>query len=301
VSARPETRVALTGEEPQEVERFAEIASAAVYDAGIAQGEDQAGKEYWDGLWTDAALPEPIDHTDADFRNRPERVMAEYLHGCLGDLDPGSRLLEVGCARSPWLPYFAHRYGFRVTGLDYSEPGCAAERRVLRRAEVDGEVIEADMFDPPPELLGSFDVVVSFGVIEHFAKTTSALSAIGSLTKPGGLVITTVPNMTGAIGWLQRQLNPAVFDIHVPLDAPALAHAHRLADLQVERSDYLLSTNFGVVNLHGLSPSRRNRLAAAGLLHLTRLSKLAWITEERIGHLPETQMFAAHVACCARR
>jgi 2-polyprenyl-3-methyl-5-hydroxy-6-metoxy-1,4-benzoquinol methylase len=267
----------------------------------IAQGQDQAGREYWDGLWAEAVLPEPIDHADTDFRNRPDRVMAEYLHDCLGDLKPGSRLLEIGCARSPWLPYFADRYGFSVTGLDYSEPGCAAEREVLRRAGVEAEVIDADMFDPPPELLGSFDVVVSFGVVEHFASTASALSAVGSLTKPGGLVITTVPNMTGAIGWVQRKLNAKVFDIHVPLDAPALAHAHRLAELQVETSDYLLSTNFGVVNLHGLSPTGRNRLAAAGLLQLTRLSKLAWIAEGRIGHLPETRMLAAHVACCARR
>jgi SAM-dependent methyltransferase len=267
----------------------------------IAQGDDQAGKGYWDGLWADAALPEPVDHTDTDFRNRPDQVVAEYLHDCLGDLNPGSRLLEVGCARSPWLPYFARRYGFCVTGLDYSEPGCAAKRRVLGRAEVDGEVIEADMFDPPPQLLSSFDVVVSFGVVEHFSKTASALSALGSLAKPGGLVITTVPNMTGVIGWLQRRLNPAVFDIHVPLDAPALANAHRLAELQVERSGYLLSTNFGVVNLRGLTPTRRNRLAATGLLQLTRLSKLLWIAEGRIEHLPATRMLAAHVACCARR
>lgn len=267
----------------------------------IAQGDDQAGVEYWDDLWADPDLPEPVDHTDTDFRNRQDQVAAEYLHGCLGDLKPGSRLLEVGCARSPWLPYFARRYGFSVTGLDYSEPGCAAERKVLERADVDGEVIEADMFDPPPELLGSFDAVVSFGVVEHFAKTASALSALRSLAVPGGLVITTVPNMTGVNGWVQRRLNPAVFDIHVPLDATALADAHRLAGLQVESSRYLLSTNFGVVNLNGLPPTRGTRLAATGLLQLTRLSKLAWIAEGRIGRLPETRMLSAHVGCCARR
>jgi cyclopropane fatty-acyl-phospholipid synthase-like methyltransferase len=31
-----------------------------------------------------------------------------------------SRLLEIGCARSAWLPYFAQEFGIDVSGLDYS-------------------------------------------------------------------------------------------------------------------------------------------------------------------------------------
>lgn len=262
---------------------------------------DQAGRDYWDSVWTDADLPAPVDHTDPHFRNYVNRALAAYFDRALAALPPAARLLEVGCARSEWLPYFAQRYPVTVTGLDYSEPGCAAEREVLRRAGVSGDVIHADLFDPPAETLGAFDAVLSFGVVEHFEDTTGCIEAIGHFARPGGIVVTTIPNMTGFVGLLQRVVNPAVFAIHVPLTAPALAEAHRNAGLRVESSGYLLSTNFGVVNLHGVSDSPRTRRIAAALLQLTRVSKLAWMIEGRSRPLPATRAFAPYAACCARR
>jgi 2-polyprenyl-3-methyl-5-hydroxy-6-metoxy-1,4-benzoquinol methylase len=262
---------------------------------------DQAGRDYWDSVWTDAELPAPVDHADPNFRNYINRVLAAYLDRPLAALPPGARLLEVGCARSAWLPYFARRYPLTVTGIDYSEPGCAAEREVLRRADVKGEVIHADLFDPPAHTLGAFDAVLSFGVVEHFEDTAGCIEAIARFAKPGGIVVTTIPNMTGCVGLLQRLFNPAVFAIHVPLTAPALAEAHRSAGLRVESSGYLLSTNFGVVNLHGLPDSPRTRGFAAALLQLTRLSKLVWMLEGRFRPLPATRAFAPYAVCCARR
>jgi cyclopropane fatty-acyl-phospholipid synthase-like methyltransferase len=100
----------------------------------MAPENDQAGRDYWDGVWTDTDLPTPVDPTDRDFRNYVNRRLAAYFDQALATLFPGARVLEVGCARSAWLPYFARRYPITVTGLDYSEPGCAAERELLRRA-----------------------------------------------------------------------------------------------------------------------------------------------------------------------
>jgi 2-polyprenyl-3-methyl-5-hydroxy-6-metoxy-1,4-benzoquinol methylase len=262
---------------------------------------DQAGRDYWDSVWMDAELPAPVDHTDQDFRNYLNRRLADYFDRVLAALPPGARLLEVGCGRSAWLPYFARRYPVTVAGIDYSEPGCAAEREVLRRAGVSGEVIHADLFDPPAETLGAFDAVLSFGVVEHFEDTTGCIEAIARFAKPGGIVVTTIPNLTGSVGLLQRVINPDVFAIHVPLTAPALAEAHRNAGLRVESSGYLLSTNFGVANLHGVPDSFRARCFAAALLQLTRVSKLVWMFEGRYRPLPATRTFAPYAACCARR
>ena len=262
---------------------------------------DRAGKGYWDGVWADVAVPTPVDHTDPHFRNRVNRVFAAFFDRALNGLAPGSWLLEVGCARSEWLPYFARRYPMTVTGLDYSEDGCALEREVLRRAGVDGDVLHSDLFTPPPESLEAFDAVVSLGVVEHFDDTAACIEAIARLAKPGGVVITVIPNMAGAQGLLQRVANPSVFDIHVPLTASNLANAHRRAGLAVEESKYLLSTNFGVVNLHGRKKTTGTRLLERLLLQLTRISKLAWIFEDRFGPLPATRTFAPYVGCWARR
>jgi 2-polyprenyl-3-methyl-5-hydroxy-6-metoxy-1,4-benzoquinol methylase len=264
-------------------------------------GNDQAGRLYWDSVWTDAELPEPIDPSDSHFRNRLNRVFAAYFDRVLVDLPPGARLLEVGCARSQWLPYFAQKYSVNVSGIDYSEVGCTAEQEILRRAKVTGEVIHADLFDPPHELFDAFDVVVSLGVVEHFQDTAACIRAIARFVKPGGAMITTIPNMTGSLGFVQRAVNRAVFEIHQPLTASALARAHRDAGLRVETTGYLVSTNYGVANLHGLPESLRTRCLRFVLLQLTRLSKLAWIFEDRFKPLPATRMFGAYVACSAQR
>lgn len=262
---------------------------------------DLAGRDHWNGVWTDAELPVPIDHTDTHFRNYVNRALAAYFDRVLATLPSAARLLEVGCARSQWLPYFARRYSLTVTGLDYSEPGCVAAREMLSRAGVSGEVIHADLFDPPAETLGAFDAVLSFGVVEHVEDTAACIETIARFARPGGIVVTTIPNMTGSVGLLQRVVNPAVFAIHVPLTATALAEAHRNAGLQVESSGYLISTNFGVINLQGLPDSPRTRRFAAVLLQLTRLSKLAWMIEDRWRPLPATRVLAPYAACCARR
>jgi SAM-dependent methyltransferase len=62
---------------------------------------------------------------------------------------------------------------------------------VLDAAGVPGEIVCADLFAPPPHLLAQFDVVVSFGVVEHFDDTAACVAACARLVKPGGLMVTT--------------------------------------------------------------------------------------------------------------
>lgn len=263
--------------------------------------EDRAGAAYWDGVWREADLPRPVDPGDHHFRNRMNRVFAAYFDPILSALPPGARVLEVGCGRSAWLPYFAARYGSAIAGIDYSQAGCEAEREILRRAGVEAEIVQADLFDPPPGLLGRFDLVLSLGVVEHFDDTAACLEAVSRFARPGGRVVTTIPNMIGAAGALQRLLNPAVFEIHRPMGPRGLAAAHDRAGLAVESSGYLLSNNFGVVNLQGLPEGGRRRRLEFLLLQLTRLTKLVWLIEDRLGALPATRALAGFVAVTATR
>lgn len=259
---------------------------------------DKAGREYWDGLWSS----DDVLTVDSPFAGKATRVETQFAAMLRSQLGPGSgrRLLEVGCARSIWLPFFA-RDGWIVTGLDYSERGCEQAREILDRAGVAGTVEQGDLFDPPNQLVGSFDAVVSFGVVEHFANTTAAVAALSAFACPTGIVLTSVPNIRGAVGLLQHLINPDVLDIHVPLNREALAAAHRDAGLADVRAFYLVSTNFGVANLHGLDPRKRSTRAKQVLLTaLARASQLIWILDRRI-KLPATGMFAGYVVGVGRR
>ena len=94
-------------------------------------------KEYWNDKYV-GEIPRAIDVRDESLRNYFRRYMHRDFSHWLGKLGlgPGSRMIEVGCGGSIWLPYFAREQGFEVTGLDYTEQGCAAaglSRNATRR------------------------------------------------------------------------------------------------------------------------------------------------------------------------
>jgi 2-polyprenyl-3-methyl-5-hydroxy-6-metoxy-1,4-benzoquinol methylase len=265
----------------------------------VSDHGDRAGKAHWDATWRSGALPDPVDPALKDVWHYPQRQFHRSFEALFPDRLAGRRLLEIGCARSPWLPYFASHFGADVTGLDYSEVGAALARQVLAAQGVSGEVHCADFFSPPQTLLGGFDVVTSFGVMEHFDDTAAALAAAARFLRPGGLLVTEIPNLVGAVGWLQKHLNRPVYDIHVPLDREALAHAHSQAGLRVVRCEYLALLQLGIVNLSG-GRARRSVVRARLEFIFRLLSAGVWKLDEWTGPHAPGRLAAGYVLCAAR-
>jgi SAM-dependent methyltransferase len=261
-------------------------------------GEEKASPEYWEKLWSEGVAPTLFDPTDTRLNNHVNLSIDAYFSRILADCSGHESLLEIGCARSIWLPHFARRFGFSVTGLDRSPVGCAQARGILRAAGVEGDVVEGDMFSPPAELKCRFDLVVSFGVFEHFADTAGALEAGAAFLKPGGRMITLIPNLCGAPGWLQRRIDRGVYDIHVPLTEHDLAEAHRRAGLVPLDCRYLLSANWSMV---AYSRLKRWRLEGPALRVASAASKLFWVMERGGLGLPPNRLTSPYVVCHAVR
>jgi SAM-dependent methyltransferase len=265
---------------------------------------DRAGKAYWDHAWTDEDWPPDIDpsstriwaHRDQLLHREIQRILAQTLPSV-----PGSSVLELGCARSAWLPYFARQFGCRVAGLDYSEVGARQAAERLGSLGIPGEIRCANLFSPPPDWLGAFDIVIWIGVVEHFEDTTDAVRAAARYLRPGGVLITEIPNLAGLNGWLQRWLNKPVYDIHVPLTADALADAHRRAGLEVISSRYVVPTDFGVIDLAGHPPGFVRTLKDRGLYPLRLLSGAVWWLDRRMGPLRPEKIAGAFVMTGARQ
>lgn len=206
-------------------------------------------------------------------------------------------LIELGCGGSLFLPYFARFHGLEVSGLDYSESGCALARRQLEAHKLPGEVVLGDIFDPPQPLRDRFDVVFSMGVFEHFADTAAVVRAGAAFLRPGGLMITLVPNMKAIPGWLQKTLHPDLFDMHVPLDTKELADAHRSAGLEVLQARYVMTCNPYVVqsrdpsSIGGTVYRVVRGVAARGL----------WGLETLLGRPFPNRITSPYVLCLARR
>jgi len=139
----------------------------------------------------------------------------------------GRTMLEVGCAQSSWLPYFHLAYGCRVTGMDYSPTGCRMAKQLLDEAGAPGEVLERDLFADNSDLEGTFDFLFSLGFIEHFEDTAGTLARMRRFLKPGGTILTIVPNFPGWLGVLQKRVHPEVYGMHILLDLPDLERVHR--------------------------------------------------------------------------
>lgn len=257
---------------------------------------DLAGKQHWDGVWTAHQLPAAIDphspgasafvrHFDRVYR----KTWPEGKHH-------GARFLEIGCGQSAWLPYFAREFGFKVAGVDYSDVGCAQTRAILAREGVAGDIYCANLFEPPETLAGGFDIVYSGGVVEHFEDTAGCIKACARFARPGGTIVTVVPNMTGLIGLLQRLLNRAVYAIHVPLDREALVAAHRAAGLEVRFCDYNTLCNLGLVNIDNWR--QRAFYTVANELRF-RLGPVISLLERALPRLGSTRWGASYIICVA--
>jgi cyclopropane fatty-acyl-phospholipid synthase-like methyltransferase len=154
---------------------------------------DKAGVDYWDSVWRDGKVPEPFRPLSKELRHYADASFHRLFERALAGLPPGSRLLEIGCARSRLLPYFASHYGFDVTGIDYSEMGCEQAREMLEATGASGTVVEGDLFDPPAEMLAQFDVVWSLGVVEHFRDVSGCILSMRRFLNQSGRMLTSIP------------------------------------------------------------------------------------------------------------
>lgn len=212
----------------------------------------------------------------------------------------GKEILEIGAGDSGWLPYFAKRWGLRVSGLDYSPVGCQRASELMARAGVPANIVCADMFAPPHELRGRFDIVLSIGVAEHYSDTVGTLRAMASFLKPGGILLTTVPNIRGLVGDICKVLNRPVYDIHVAIDAERLRLAHEVAGLEILEGGYFMSINLGIPNVAGLPPGPVTSLKKMLVAGMIVFSRMVWWLERHTRPFPAHRYLSPYIVVVAR-
>ena len=99
---------------------------------------------------------------------------------------PPARILDAGCGWGTTLEALEAR-GYRAVGADIS-------RRALELLDRPGrELVETDLTKPLPGGVEPFDAVLALDVIEHLDDDAGAVGRLGTLARPGGSVIVSVP------------------------------------------------------------------------------------------------------------
>lgn len=259
---------------------------------------DKAGKTYWENLWKESPTTDEINPFKQGLNGYTNREFHKLFkkHLPSGELHL-TTLLEIGCAKSAWLPYFARTFGYAISGIDYSQKGCDLARETLNNSGLDGNIICSNFFSPPLELLDHFNVVISFGVAEHFEDTSECIQAFANFLKKGGIMITLVPNLVGFIGILQKILDKDVYNVHVPLDKIQLEQAHSSIGMEIIECEYFLPINLGILNIESV---KNRNLYSIFMRLFSWISKSIWLLSEYLP-LPSTKMFSPYVICIARK
>jgi SAM-dependent methyltransferase len=101
-------------------------------------------------------------------------------------ITPPAKILEAGTGWGTNLEPL-EAAGYEVTGLDISRNNLEQ----LDRA--DRKLIEADLSQPLPSGLPTYDCVLALDVIEHLDDDCQAVRELGRLVKPGGRLLFSVP------------------------------------------------------------------------------------------------------------
>lgn len=199
-------------------------------------------RAYWDQIWSSNEAP-TIDPRHDPHQARLDRIFARHLR-------PGARFLEVGAGNSAWPAHVAKHYGAEAWGIDFSRPGLDSAQRAAERAGVQVHFVEGDLMDGNVLAPRRFDVVYSGGLVEHFEDPGPLMRRLGELVAERGLLITTVPNLRGLPGSLQRWADPDCFARHVVFTPETLDRAHALGSFYpIEPTHYTGALDLGSLNL----------------------------------------------------
>lgn len=126
---------------------------------------------------------------------------------------PGMRYVEIGCAPGKIMSWVGREIESTVHGIDYSPTGVEAARWLTTGLGIKADIRceDATCTSLPA---GTFDLVFSCGLVEHFDDPRPMVAAHVALLAPGGVAVISIPNYSGPYLAWQKRCDPANLAIH---------------------------------------------------------------------------------------
>ena len=159
------------------------------------------GQEHWDDVYRD--LPLGADPGEIEFKDLFDR-----------HLPRGGDCFEVGCYPGRYLEYLGRRFGYVVHGIDATPfVRDRLPRHLAARGVCVGTLRHGDFMAFSDA--ARYDVVCSFGFVEHFFDVEEVIGRHVDLVRPGGVLVLAAPNFRGLQYVLHRILDAENLSRHV--------------------------------------------------------------------------------------
>lgn len=168
-------------------------------------GNELTDKAFWANYWEskkDLAFEVPAGYT---FHKLLKNIVEEKQ---------AKSAIELGGFPGYYAIFLKKYFGLDTTLFDfYVHQKVLKEVLNANKLDVkDVKVIEGDLFNYQSQ--EQYDLVLSCGLIEHFNDTKDIIARHLEFLKPGGTLFITLPNFTGANGWVQRKYDMGNYEKH---------------------------------------------------------------------------------------
>ena len=198
----------------------------------------------WNEAWANLPLPQVLKSSaNPYYFDLLDALFHRYLPS-----DARFEFLDIGCAPGRWLHYFWSKFGYKVSGIDNSPVGIEITSQNLTILGVQSQIYSLDVLQFKSDK--RYDVVFSFGVVEHFLPPYEIIDKHIELTKKGGYVVIGVPNIKKAIyGPLQWMVNRENLNGYIHISDEDLA-TYLKEKLQILYCGYVGVLCFYLLNIH---------------------------------------------------
>jgi SAM-dependent methyltransferase len=147
------------------------------------------------------------------FKIKPNYVFGDILGKIIADKGI-KNAIELGGFPGYYSIYLKKYQKLDTTLLDYFIHPELVNKLLAANDLKPGDIniVEADLFTYQPSQ--KFDMVLSFGLIEHFNDTKFIINEHLKFLKPGGTLFITLPNFKSVNGWVQKNFDKENYDKH---------------------------------------------------------------------------------------
>jgi len=149
------------------------------------------------------------------FRFREEKIISKLIQKYIPQGDYSKQVIEIGCYPGEYLRIL-EKHGYNINGIDFIDSSAKMHSSFKNDNLHVTEIIQADFLEH--QFSKKYDVVMSFGFVEHFNDYIDIIDRHCNLVEDGGYLLITAPNYR--VGLQKKMIS--FFDSHEAMETLVL-------------------------------------------------------------------------------